>query len=373
VFDFGEQNGELFMVMELITGSSLASEIPPLSGPPISLLRVADLFDQILCVLEEVHNAGVVHRDLKPENTMLTGPRRDLVKILDFGLALVQTGNETQKRLTETGSVHGTPHYMSPEQCRGADVGPPTDIYAVGCMLFEVLAGVPPFDASDTAGLMAQQMFIEPPPIADVGLRVSVSIGLEKVVRRALAKAASERPTAAEFRNALQTAFAGADPDALMARAASERVIAAGLSREDRALTGVARKSSDPGDGDPNAETVQRVGLWADQSPATKGVRDFLAVNGYRVSVIVNDGELPSLTISDEPVRVLVLTSWAEGKLRLERLRSSGDKRPVLVVGVQDAADMAQWIRLGADDVVLMSAPKDELAKKVKRVLKRKR
>jgi serine/threonine-protein kinase len=388
VLDFGAftpeggNRAELFMVMELVKGVPLADRILP-QGPAMSLQRIAQIFDQLLAVLEVAHGEGIVHRDLKPENVMLIEHegQNDLVKILDFGLALDKSRSDPSRRLTETGTVHGTPHYMSPEQCRGTDVAAPTDIYAVGCMLFEALEGVPPFDATDIAALMAQQMFVEAPAPADVGYKRELSPGLVKVLRRALAKSADARPTAHEMRAELHAAFAGTDADALMARAAIERVAAAGLSREDRALTGVAPRA--PAEAAPlpaaAAASVDRVVLWADDSERAREVRDALSVAGLRVTLHVQATPPPSV-VFDDPVRGVLVAMWARSAAELaalcEHVRSSSawsasGRVPVLCVGARDAAHLSELIRAGATDALLTSAAKDEIAKKTKRALKR--
>jgi eukaryotic-like serine/threonine-protein kinase len=384
VLDFGEYpkvDGELFMVMELVAGVALAERVMP-QGPPMSLLRVASIFDQLLAVLEVAHAEGVIHRDLKPENIMLMERegQSDLVKVLDFGLALVEQSKDMARRLTETGTVHGTPHYMSPEQCRGLDVGAPTDVYAVGCMLFEIFAGVSPFDAEDMAALMAQQMFVDPPAIASVGYQRAVSPGLEKLVRRTLAKAASERPTASELRSQLRAAFSGTDVDTLRSKAALERVAAAGLSRDDRALTGVISrppqsnpKQEEPALGAakaPAPEAPLRVVLWADASPMARDLRDALSVAGLRVTMHDQDVKPPP-EIHGDTVRGVVLGLWARCAADLIALRKDYPRLPVVCVGARDAAHIAELVRGGATEVMLVAAAKEDVAKKTKRAVQR--
>jgi eukaryotic-like serine/threonine-protein kinase len=374
VLDFGEHpkvDGELFMVMELVAGVALAERILP-SGPAMSLLRAASIFDQLLAVLDIAHAEGVVHRDLKPENVMLMerAGQGEHVKILDFGLALVHDSKDMARRLTETGTVHGTPHYMSPEQCRGQDVGAPTDIYAVGCMLFEVLAGVSPFDAQDMAALMAQQMFVDPPSIEASGYRRPVSQGLEKLVRRSLAKSAAERPSAAEFRLLLRAAFAGTDPDTLRTKAAEERLVFAGLSRDDRAPTGIISKAPMNARSELASvpEPPPRVVLWSDASPAARDLRDALSVAGMRVT-LHEQPVVPPGQIHGDPVRGVVLGLWSKSVADLVSLRAVFPKLPIVCVGARDAQQMAELIRGGATDVLLASAAKDEMAKKTKRAI----
>jgi DNA-binding NarL/FixJ family response regulator len=154
----------------------------------------------------------------------------------------------------------------------------------------------------------------------------------------------------------------------MMARAADDRAVAAGLSREDRALTGVSKRANQ--DEQQAVPTVSRVFLWADRSDASRALRDLLAVNGFRVTLLDGD-DAPPNDVEGESVLLVVVASFADGLARLERLRAKGDARLVIAAGAKDAAEVARWISLGASDVVLESAPKDELAKKVKRVFKR--
>jgi eukaryotic-like serine/threonine-protein kinase len=362
VFDFGEHNEQLYMVMELVSGRTLAVELEG-ACVPMPLERADSLFDQLLEVLDVVHTEGIVHRDLKPENVMLTGEQRDRVKVLDFGLArVVEQGGV---RLTQTGSVQGTPHYMSPEQCRGAEVSSATDIYAIGCMLFEALSGVPPFDADDMAGLMTQQMFVEAPRIETVGHRRQVPPGIEAAVQHAMMKSEHARPNAAQLREELRLARAGKDAASQMARATQERLDAALLSREARALGTSSRPASKQGAPD----TYPRVAVWTESETLARTVRDALSVNGIRVTVVHGE-TCPPQAIDGDPIRAIILSRVDPS--RAEALRSAGDRRPFMVVDVVDAQELAQWVVRGAQEVLLASAPQDELAKKVKRMLKRK-
>jgi energy-coupling factor transporter ATP-binding protein EcfA2 len=129
------EDGELYLVMEYLVGTALATE---LSRGPMTLARGVDILEQMCAALARAHDLGVVHRDLKSDNILLTvrGGRKDFVKILDFGLA----GLARDPRLAPKGAVFGTPEYMSPEQARGEDAGPQSDLYAIGVLFFEMLA-----------------------------------------------------------------------------------------------------------------------------------------------------------------------------------------------------------------------------------------
>src|SRR5690606_8009071 len=106
--------------------------------------------------LREAHDKGIVHRDLKPDNIFLctVGEQTDFVKVLDFGVAKIKEGDEKQATLTKAGAIFGTPRYMSPEQSVSANVDHRSDLYAIGVMLYEMLLGVPPFDADTAVGIL---------------------------------------------------------------------------------------------------------------------------------------------------------------------------------------------------------------------------
>jgi serine/threonine protein kinase len=199
VSDFGRSaDGRLYLVMELLTGHTLADE---LHAHDLSPARARAIACAILRGLEAAHARGIIHRDLKPENVFLT-PRaggEDAVKLLDFGIARMRPdgGADLEQRLTKEGAIMGTPAYMAPEQLRSErDVDARADLYAVGVLLYEMLAGRPPFDGK-TFGVIAHQVLSgKPPPL---------SSPLADVVMRAIALDRERRfPTAAELRRALE-------------------------------------------------------------------------------------------------------------------------------------------------------------------------
>ncbi|MFO0663603.1 MAG: serine/threonine-protein kinase [Polyangiaceae bacterium] len=368
VLDFGDLDGELYLVMELVKGTPLSNVLSK-NAPALPLPRIGEVFDQLLQVLVAVHEGGVVHRDLKPDNVMLVerSGRFDHIKLLDFGLARIpQSGEKT--RLTEVGSVQGTPHYMSPEQCRGEDVGPETDVYAVGCMLYESITGVPPFDAEESAGLLAQHMFVEPPAMDTVGhKRTDISVGLQKVVRRALSKSPAARYSALEFRDALAAALQGTDPDSMLERAADERVRVAALDREDRAPTQVKQEKAPTEDASLEAATVV---IWVSKSHGASEIRTALSVAGFRAT-LWEDATDPPLVYRDEPIRAFVVSFADEGQKRLVRLRELSKGTLVLCVGAKGAREITDLIRAGATDATIEGAANDEISRRVKRMLRR--
>jgi serine/threonine-protein kinase len=159
IHDIGEtEEGELYLVMEYLVGVSLSSE---LAKGPMPLARSVDILEQMCAALARAHDLGVVHRDLKSDNILLStrGGRKDFVKILDFGLAHLAM----DPRLAPKGAVFGTPEYMSPEQARGEEAGPPSDLYALGILFFEMLTGQLPFRSNDRDTLLEMQRTAPPP------------------------------------------------------------------------------------------------------------------------------------------------------------------------------------------------------------------
>ena len=153
IHDIGEtEEGELYLVMEYLIGIPLSQE---LARGPMPFPRAIDILEQMCAALARAHDLGVVHRDLKSDNIQLTsrGGRKDFVKILDFGLAAIAR----DPRLAPKGAVFGTPEYMSPEQARGEEATPHSDLYALGILLFEMLTGQLPFRSNDREALLDMQ------------------------------------------------------------------------------------------------------------------------------------------------------------------------------------------------------------------------
>jgi tRNA A-37 threonylcarbamoyl transferase component Bud32 len=197
VYDYGEEQGKIYMAMELLEGSDLKQAIS--RRAPLSLDEKLSIVDQILEGLAFAHAHEIVHRDLKPANVHLLGNGQ--VKIMDFGLARLG-GSE----MTRTGMVMGTPHYMSPEQVRGERADARSDVFAVGCVFYELLTYRKPFDADSMHSVLFKVMQEDPPPVQE--LADDVPAVLAQVVERAMAKDAGQRfQNAGEFRSALHRAM----------------------------------------------------------------------------------------------------------------------------------------------------------------------
>ena len=206
VIDFGQtEDGILYLVMELLRGRTLA-EVLRADGR-LGVERAARIAVQVCDALEAAHRVGIVHRDLKPANVMILDdpPGRDLVKVLDFGLAKVIDADEST--VTQSGRMVGTPSHLSPEVALGEAATPRSDLYAVGVLLFEMLDGRLPFVA-DNVNLMVTLHAYQPAP----ALGPHVPPPVARVVARALAKRPEQRPrSAGELRNLLELAVRGGD------------------------------------------------------------------------------------------------------------------------------------------------------------------
>jgi serine/threonine protein kinase len=191
LYEAGEEDGTVYIVTRWVEGTELGTL---LQRAPLEPGRAARIAAQIAAALEEAHEQGLVHRDVKPSNVILTP--EDHVYLTDFGLA---KRADTAPGLTAADQLLGTVDYVAPELIEGSEPDARSDIYSLGCVLFEMLAGAPPF--ADQKGGMAKmwaQVNAEPPSLRE--RRSGLPAALEDVVRHAMAKAPEARPTAAAFR-----------------------------------------------------------------------------------------------------------------------------------------------------------------------------
>ncbi len=208
IFDAGRlPDGRPYIVMEHVEGATLADTLT--TAERLSPQRAVEIASAICDVLAEAHALGIVHRDLKPSNIMLTARG---VCLLDFGIAKVlATSADVTKThaATESGLIIGTPRYMSPEQCLGQPVGPASDLYSVGVLLYEMLAGRPPFTDQLQSAVLVRQATTPPPPL--VALCADVPRRLALAVHTLLAKSPHDRPqTATAARRLLAQSLAPA-------------------------------------------------------------------------------------------------------------------------------------------------------------------
>ncbi|MEW2285135.1 protein kinase [Streptomyces sp. NPDC047841] len=206
VYDFGSHHGRLYLVMELVDGWSLAQE-RSLRGA-VDPREAAVLAAQVASGLAAAHRQGVIHRDVKPANVMLSADRT--AKIADFGIA--RFADEAAAGLTATGKIVGTADYLAPERALGRPAHPASDVYSLGCVLYELLTGRPPFRGTTPLAVVRQHVDAAPPP--PVRLRPGVPQELSDYVLLLLAKEPAHRPTADQAADWLASYGRAAHPPA---------------------------------------------------------------------------------------------------------------------------------------------------------------
>lgn len=196
VTEFGvAAGGEPYMVMDFLDGKSVADVLREKvrAEPKLALA----IFKQVAAALQHAHDKGVVHRDLKPSNVMLIRGEREnrlMVKVVDFGLARFLPGaGKDERRLTAAGELVGSPYYMSPEQIRDEELDARSDIYAFGCLMYEVLTGVRPFMDTNAITVLSMHLYEPPPPFNAVLQPNRVPPELENIVLKCLEKNRSKR------------------------------------------------------------------------------------------------------------------------------------------------------------------------------------
>ena len=190
LYDSGDADGLLYYVMPFVRGEALRDRLDREGMLPVEdALRITL---EVCSALHYAHEQGIVHRDIKPENILLSGEHS---LVADFGIARAANDASGQK-LTQTGMAVGTPVYMAPEQSTGDQVGPTADIYSLGCMLYEMLAGEPPFTGANAMAIMAKHLMEQVPSVRVV--RNTVPMEVEEAIFHALAKAPVDRPRTAQ-------------------------------------------------------------------------------------------------------------------------------------------------------------------------------
>ncbi len=344
VFDVGQEGDRGCLVMELLAGRTLFRE----SLDPVAPGRALAITAEVARAMAHAHAAGLIHRDLKPDNVFLDRRGDDeRAVVIDFGLAFAVDGDPGVGRLTSADVTGGTPAYMSPEQARAATLTAASDVYALGCVLFELLTGAPPFDGA-AALVMSKHVYAAPPGLATAA--PALPPALAALVARMLLKAPGERPAMREVADAcarIAQAMAGeAWPPALgMGR---------GRLREDRANRMVTRtETTQAGPVEAPHGTVALVGALGDE----------LMVALAAIGVASVRAELAPAP----PADVIVIDGDDAAVARAVALG-----RPVIAaVDAGDIEASLRLARLGAADVVTRPIAPDVAARKIERRLRR--
>ncbi len=257
VYDTGEANTEFgplpYIVMEYVEGRTLR-DIVKTEGP-MSQKRAMEVMADVCAALDFSHRHGIVHRDVKPANVMIT--KNGAVKVMDFGIARAM--HDGQSAMTQTAAVIGTAQYLSPEQARGESVDARSDVYAAGCVLYELITGEPPFTGDSPVAVAYQHVREDPNPPSSVNPAVAPE--LDAVVLKALAKGPANRyQSAAEMRSDLVRTLSGQRPVAPMVMSEDERTQ---VMNADRRQPQRYDEYSEPDDEDPKAKRRRRTILAA--------------------------------------------------------------------------------------------------------------
>lgn len=345
VFDFGTEPHFSWLAMELLVGQTLAHLLAkgPLSEPAAARIGAA-----VADVLVTAHAMRLVHRDLKPENLFVLdgegAPDQERVRVVDFGIAFIEDAGD-MGRLTRQDIVVGTPAYISPEYVSRRIVGPPTDLYALGIILFEMVAGTPPF-VGDAGQLQAKQIYLAPPTIGSIRGQ-AIDPRYEELVARLLRKDPDGRPLALETRTLLREIANGPD---------------SGVEGEAPRLPLELQSEAPTGPMLTNESTPAILRVLAN-TPIDDDERVALSALGV---ALVDAGAAGDLEID------VVITAGVPADV--EAARKVREQAAIVArLPPGDVKSMAELIRAGADDVVVSPGEPATLARKVLRAARQRR
>lgn len=360
VYDFGEHEGSLYLAMEFLSGKPLRQQIRRGSLPEME--RVIQYGIELADALAAAHLLKLIHRDLKPDNIMIEespeGEQR--LVVVDFGLAFMEATPSELGRLTTVGLISGTPQYMAPEQARGVDITPAVDVYAMGCLLYELATGRAPFMGRSAMDILNKHLFVTPPSPRALCPERAVPPALDALIMACLQKELTQRPTAAQVKARLE-ALRDSEPQAEEPRGASVLV-----SREERAVSAMTRTAPrrpsfrrvEEGEA---ARPVIALECWPQEHP----MRMALEANGYHCQ------ELQGEEIAPEAALVLAPRVTLE---RAQRLCQRADARPVLVTSLAGDMELASaLLRAGVQEVIIEPVRVEDLLRKVSRALRKSR
>jgi serine/threonine protein kinase len=344
IYDFAVDGNSEYLAVELIEGRALYEFIP--AEPEL----VIEVGYQICVALEYAHQIGLIHRDIKPANINLTSASQ--IKLMDFGLAIPKTGD--QKRLTASGTIIGTPAYLSPEQAQGLPLDPRTDIYSTGIVLYEMLTGVLPFDADDIGTILLQQVKKKAEPPSKH--KSNIPKALEDIILKALEK----RPSA-RFQTAHEMGEALYDLKRKTSVSGLGEAIQASEEKQDNT-------PAQSGGGDD-----LRLVLADDHVLTRTSLAYFLSdIDGIDVVGEASNGEEAFKLIGEQNPDVLLLDlnmPGTNGLVILPQIRKAYPNVKVLVLtGREENSMIMRALRAGAHGYVLKTSSEDDLEKSVREV-----
>ncbi len=321
IFDYGQIDGNIYLVMEVLTGGSLAAEI---RRGPIALERVARIMDQICGALDYAHSRNIIHRDMKPHNVLLDD--RGNAFITDFGIAKIITDSGGTS-ITMTNQMIGTPAYMAPEMWQGETATSAVDIYALGTMLYEMLTGELPFKADTPYQMMFFHTQTQPP--SPLTVRPTLPPDIHTIILRAMAKNKADRfQTAEEMATAIRDVIAGrpiAAPPPRPVAPPSGRTVVGGTLPESVPVPGGRTPTQERL---PNAMNVRTIGGATNVISAMKPRRSplplivagvvVIAVLGVLVALLVRQNQQAATATATAAQLALIGTQTANAPTRTD-------------------------------------------------------